>query len=101
MSNPSTDRSAISQIIDGLFADDWTLVEVDDRGDENVPTPTKPEALDAVMAVEDAYLHVEHTGNSDTGWVRFVMGNEPYEVAADYSVNLATAIEAVTDRWEQ
>ena len=97
MSTPSTDRSAISQVIDGLTKAGWTLDRVYDGGDEDIPTPTKPEAMEAITAVDDAFLHVAR--NEDTGWVRFVMGNEPIEVVCDNTVNLSDAIDPVTDPW--
>lgn len=99
MSNPSTDRAAIGHIIDGLTNDGWTLQMVDDGGEE-IPVSTKAEALTAITDVDSAHLFVVRGDDGDdTGWVWFVLGNEPFEVACDYTTNL-TAIDTVTSRWE-
>lgn len=97
MSTPNTDRSAISQVIDGLTKAGWTLDRVYNGGDEDEPTPTKDKAMEEILAVDDAFLHVKRDG--DTGWVRFVMGNDPEEVVCDHTVNLSDAIDPVTDPW--
>lgn len=99
MGNPSTDRSAISQIIDGLTKAGWTLDRVFNGGDEDIDTPTKAEAMDEILDVDDAFLHVKRTDNSDAGWVRFVMGNDPEEVVCDHTVNLSDAIDPVVRPW--
>jgi len=97
MAAPSTDRAAATQIIRALIHEGWRPRTVDDGGDD-VKVVTVTEALDAIFAVDAAHLHVEHR-NGEWGWVWFVLGNDPEEVAADYTVNLSDAIDPVTDRW--
>lgn len=95
MSAPTTDRGGIQQAIRALVADGWLLRYVYD-GEERVKVTNEPEAIEAIMAVDDAALHVRRGG--DTGWVRFVLGNDPDEVVCDYTTNL-TCIDALTNGW--
>jgi len=97
MGVPSSDRAAATQIIHGLIHEGWRPKIVDDGG-EDVPVVTVTEALDAIFAVDAAHLHVQHR-NGTWGWVWFVLGNDPEEVAADYTVNLSDAIDPVTEKW--
>jgi hypothetical protein len=106
MSAPTTDRAAISQIIDALTGAGWVLDTVYD-GEDNDPVLNKSEALALIMDLDEAVLHVKkrlgrevEQGALIHGWVRFVLGNEPFEVAADYTVNLEDALGPLFDRWE-
>lgn len=94
---PSTDRAAIGHVIDGLIKAGWTLVEVDDRGDENIKVTTKAEAITAITDVDNAFLIV--TKDDETGWVWFVLGNEPFEVVCDHDTILSEPIDAVVKPW--
>jgi hypothetical protein len=96
MAAPVSDKAGIRQAIRALKADGWELAFVNDGDYEDVAVSTETEAIDAITAVDDASLHV--TKGTDTGWVRFVMGNEPDEVVCDYTTNL-TAIDTLTDGW--
>lgn len=98
MTAPSSDQAAIRQIIRALRADGWVLLLVDNC-EEEIRVRTEAEAIDAIMAVDAAYLIVaEGTPTGNRGWVFFVLGNDPEEVAADYTVNL-TAVDNVTTSW--
>ena len=96
MSAPTSDKAGIRQTIRTLKADGWELDFVFD-GDEDTAVTGESEAIDAITAVDDAYLNVKRNGK--TGWVRFVLGNEPDEVINDYTVNLSDAIDPMTDKW--
>lgn len=99
MTTPSTDRAAATHIIRGLINHGWRLDSVYD-GEEDTDVTTVTQALDAIFAVDEAYLHVKNPATHEGGWVYFVLGNEPFEVACDYTVNLTEAIEPITDGWE-
>ena len=101
MGAPSTDQSAVKQIIKALANDGWEPYAVND-GEETVSLrrESKPAkaAVKQVMGTTDAVLvYVEREG--ERGTVLFVLGNEPFEVAADYSPNLNDTIEPLTDGW--
>ena len=97
MSTPKDDKAAIRAIIRAVRAAGWHLDHVND-GEEETAVTTEEAALDAITAVDEARLYVRKQGRR--GWVLFVMGNEPYEVAANYTVNLTDAIDPLTDSWD-
>ena len=85
MPTPTTDAGGIRQTIRALVADGWTLAFAGMR-DELEPVWNETEAMAIITDLDDAFLVV--TKGEDSGWVRFVMGNEPYEVVCDYTINL-------------
>lgn len=97
MSAPSSDQAAIRQIIRALKASDHKLDEVYD-GEEEIAVSTETEALDAIMAVDEAWLYVTLPDGA-RGWMFFVLGNEPDEVMNDYTVNLSPVLDPLTEGW--
>lgn len=101
MGKPTTDRGAMQQIIRALIADGWALSHVNDTG-ENVPVRNETEAIAAIEATGIGHLYVKRPAGADLpvkrGSVFFVLGNDPEEVAADWTLNL-TVVETVTDGW--
>ena len=95
MPTPTTDAAGIRQTIRALVADGWTLDRVE-FGDDPEPVRNETEALEHITSVDDAFLVV--TKGEESGWVRFVMGNEPYEVVCDYTINLE-CLDSLTDSW--
>jgi ABC-type uncharacterized transport system ATPase subunit len=96
---PDSDSAAIRQIIRALRNAGWQLHCVHD-GEGSTPVSTETEALDAITAVDAATLVVLSGVNAtDHGHVLFVLGNEPFEVAADYTTNLSAVIEPLTNSW--
>jgi hypothetical protein len=104
MTTPSTDRSAIAQIIKAVKAAGWVLDHVDD-GEDGIPAyDTAQIALNAITAVDTAYLYVHEKAGGPggtKGWIYFVLGNEPFEVAADYTLNLESAIGPLMEGWDE
>ena len=71
-------------------------------GEETIKVRTETEAIDAIMAVDDATLFVHDHESNRNPWVRFVMGNEPEEVACDWSLGVERferVLDEVTDGW--
>lgn len=97
MSAPASDRAGITQIVRALDKTGWTPTYVDYGDGESVGTHGVQETVDEVMAVDDAFVIVQR-GTGD-GWVRFVMGNDPEEVVADYTLNLEDVIGPITKGW--
>lgn len=97
MSAPSNDRAAIRQVIRALKAAGYELDYVSDQ-EEGVFVKTETEAIEAIMAVDDAILYV-FRGEEPNRWVRFVMGNDPEEVAADWTVSLSPVLDPLTEGW--
>lgn len=102
MSAPTTDRGGIEQAIRALRAAGWELDYVND-GEEEILVDTEPAAIDAVMAVDQAWLHFKKREANGvvyaTGWLFFVLGNDPDEVICDYTTNLDPTIEDLTRGW--
>ena len=48
----------VAGLIDALVDAGCTLVEVDDGGDEPVPTPDKTSAVESIMSVDESRLWV-------------------------------------------
>lgn len=98
MSTPTTDRGGIEQVIRALVAAGWELHYVDDRGDETIEVSTEPEAVKAITDVDEAFLFVKRA--DQTGYVFFVLGNDPWEVVCDYTTNLDPTIGDLTSSWD-
>lgn len=98
MNTPGSDEQGVRQIIRALRAAGYRLVMVFD-GEEEIAVSTESAAIEAIFAVDMAHLHVKHPETGVTGWVWFVLGNDPEEVAADYTVTLSHVIDPLTDSW--
>lgn len=98
MGTPTTDRGAIRQIIRALRNHGYTLDAVN-NGEEIIQVTNEREAVEEIMAVDEAVLFVDHP-SKHSSLVCFVLGNEPYEVAADYGESLEPVIGPLTDSWD-
>lgn len=102
MAAPTTDRGGIEQVIRALRAAGWELDYVDDREEETLVT-TEPEAIAAIMAVDEAFLHLKKREANgvvyETGYLFFVLGNDPEEVVCDYTTNLDPTVDELTRTW--
>lgn len=97
--NPNTDREAITRILTDLTESGHTIYEVADDTYNLLyrqPVYSVSEAVELVTAVDEAYVFLL-TPNREDGWVRFVLGNDPEEVAADYTINLP--VERTVNPW--
>lgn len=101
MTAPTDDRAGIRQAIRALLAADYTLVEVFDGGDEMVKVENETEAINAIMAVDDATLFVRTPDGERNPWVRFVLGNDPDEVICDHLVSLGHVLDPLMESWWQ
>lgn len=112
MSAPSTDQAAIRQTLRALKAADVvpTYAEYGDGDGEDVTGATEQATIDAIMAVDDAYLIVDlpaalhyetHPGHREgtTSHIRFVMGNDPEEVICDHGTALSPVLDPLTESW--
>jgi hypothetical protein len=96
MATPTTDAGGIRQTIRALVADGWRLDRVE-FGDEPEPVRNETEAMAIITNLDDAFLVV--TRGEESGWVRFVMGNDPEEVVCDYTINLE-CVQRLTSGWD-
>lgn len=98
MGSPTTDRGGIQQTIRALTAAGWNLTSVYD-GEEDMTVTKEGEALDNIMAVDQAWLYVTEAGTGRQAWVFFVLGNSPEEVVSDYTLNLEDVLDPLTKSW--
>ena len=102
---PRSDRDGIAMAMHALLRTGWDLFQVWDGEDVDIFYNNQNTALDAIMAVDDAMLIVrrpaiDHGSGYESGWVRFVLGNDPGEVICDYTTNL-TVIHDLIKTWIQ
>lgn len=98
MTAPESDSAAIRQIIRALLAAGYTLDGVHD-GEEVVPVTNEKEAVEAITAVDVARLYLNDPKGGPLSHILFVLGNEPEEVAADYTVDLEPVLGPLTRSW--
>lgn len=96
MSAPTSDKAGIRQTIRALRAAGWELDFVCNQEDD-IPVKTEDEAIQHITAVDEAFLNVK--AYDRRGHVFFVLGNSPDEVICDYTTNLSSVIEPLTDSW--
>lgn len=97
MTAPTSDAAGIRQVIRALVAAGWTLSYVND-GEERVQVRGVFEALAAITDVDFAHLFVD-SADGTHGFVCFVLGNDPEEVAADWTANLEPVLGPLTQGW--
>jgi hypothetical protein len=109
----------VTRTVDALLAAGWALATNDGEGPRPaVPTTDRAAILAELMDVDDEYLRAyQLSGDGCTcveppapvngfthdadcprrrqAWVRFVYGNDGYDVISDYSVNLDPTLEPV------
>lgn len=109
MSNPTTERGAMQRIIRALKAVGWNVESVYD-GAENIPLTDEQEAIKEVMGVDQAHMYFRRdvvttdaagkpSTEHESGWIFFVLGNEPDEVANDYTTNLDPTVKTLIRSW--
>lgn len=97
---PKSDREAVTLIVEGL-SQQGLMPEKVYNGDEYVEVSTVEEAIEEIMAVDGATLWVDlGKGHAPRySFLFFVLGNEPYEVLADYGVTMSQFVDPICDPW--
>lgn len=96
--NPSNDKEAITLILEGLVAAGHTLGGVIDdtwNKDEIQYPATIEDAVALVTGVDEAFVYMD----GQDAYIYFVLGNDPEEVASDYTTNLDPDLSNITDPW--
>lgn len=88
------ERTAIRKILKALETAGLDPTVVDYGDGETVEVSSVSEAVEEVMAVDEAFVVL-----SDGRWVRFVLGNEWFEVLCDHTASLSDIIDPVTEGW--
>lgn len=86
------EREICTAVVDALLAAGFTI-SVDNGGDSNELSDSSDRVaiLAAMFLTDDEYLHAGKDGHP-VGWVRFIYGNDGYDVMSDYTVNLEAFI---------
>lgn len=101
MSTPTTDRGALQQVIRALKAAGWVPSKVD-NGEDVIKTPNETSMLAEIFAVDmcHAFFRRESEGPGGAlGYLFVVLGNDPEEVIADYTLNLDPTVDQVQQGW--
>jgi hypothetical protein len=88
--NNTPEHKITRKVIRALKAAGTPVVAVWDR-EERIETPTEHEAMEAVFAVDEAWLLT-----ASGSWVRITLGNE-WDALTDYTVDLEDTIAPVSD----
>lgn len=104
---PSNDKEAITLILQGLVAAGHTIVSVIDdtwNKDDKTYTSDVDEAVDLITGVDEGFVLLRTKDSDDPdymddAWIYFVLGNDPEEVACNYTVNLDPDLSNITDPW--
>lgn len=98
---PSNDYEAILLILEGLVAKGHRIDGfIDDTWNkEDVTYTDSPRtATEGMCGVDEGFvLMTDKEGKS--GYIYFVLGNSPEEVACDYTVNLDPDLSNITNPW--
>lgn len=93
----AAEQDIVTRTVDALLAAGYAL-QTDIEGDPRPTRPTRDRAaiLAQLMAVDDEYLGVflDNHKRAD-GWVRFVYGNDGWDVVSDYTTNLESVLAPV------
>jgi hypothetical protein len=91
------ERQVVRAAIDAALAAGYTLAVFD--GEEVHPKSRDRKAIFAEMfATDDEYLMVYGAADGQRlGWMRFIYGNDGWDVLADYTVNLEPLMPAVNE----
>jgi hypothetical protein len=101
---PSTDREAITLILEGLEAKGCKVTQVADdtwNPDELTTVNSVSEAVDLVTGVDEAvvYLDLPEGAERDQTFAFFVLGNDPEEVLNDHGVSLSPYVDPIVEPW--
>ena len=101
MSKPSSDRAAISRIIDGLIERGCTPTLSRNGANEDLPYTDKKSALDWLTSCDEGVLFVDLPEGAEhkSSHIYFVLGNDPEEVAADYGVSVSPYLDPIVNPW--
>jgi hypothetical protein len=92
----AVERRIVKRTVKDLLEAGYTL-SVFDGEEESAMTSTDYKLLhDALLNTDQDFLNVWVNGKR-FGWVRFVYGNDGYDVISDYTVNLEDALKGVNE----
>lgn len=91
-------------VIDALLKAGYTIA-VDNGEEETKHTTNKTTVRNAMFTTDEEYLYVREAASmKSAGWVRFIYGNDGWDVINDYTTNLepyigGTEVQKVIDKY--
>ncbi len=86
------EKKIVRLVVNDTWKEDYLLAVICDGEEIVEPTENRKVVFDNLFDVDEGYLFVidkKMKGSGDyVGWVRFVFGNEGFDVISDYTVNL-------------
>ena len=96
---PTDDKTAITDILEGMVKKGWTIDYVDDEED-TYHTSDVATAVSHVTDVDQASVYLSHKKRGiEEAWLWFVLGNDPEEVVCNYTVTLDPDLSSIVDPW--
>lgn len=77
------EHKIVTKVVDTFLAAGWKVREAEDGKFSD----SREETLKILFNLDDAHL-IANKDREVAGWVRFVFGNDGFDVICDYSVNL-------------
>lgn len=105
---PSNDTEAITLILQGLADKGWRCYMVQDdtwNSDpaDNVMISTIEQAVEVCTGVDEAFAYFLHgddvADDGPSAWIHFVLGNDPEEVASNYTTNMDPDLDNIVKPW--
>jgi len=94
------EKTVVRRVVRDLLAAGFSLT-VDDQEFEPIKKSTKfKEIVDALMQTDEDYLYTHKQGSKDS-FVRFVYGNDSWEVICDYGVSLEPYLKGAQEVCER
>jgi hypothetical protein len=91
-----TEQRIAEQTVDALLAAGYTLGVYDGEEMTVENSNDKQAILGAMFSTDEDYLYA-FVNASRWGWVRFVYGNDGWDVICDYTVNLEPVVGPITE----
>ena len=89
----AVEHDIVTRVVDALLAAEYVVfVE-----GESTKEATREQTLALLFDLDDAYLSVQQRSGASEGWIRFVFGNDGWDVVSDYTTNLENVLKPVND----
>lgn len=91
------EQEMVTKVVDAFLAAGYSLqtdLQEDPRPEE--PTSDRVIILAELMETDDEFMGVFKNGERH-GWVRFVYGNDGYDVVSDYTTNLEEIMKPINE----
>jgi hypothetical protein len=94
----AVERDIATRTVDALLSAGYALVVYDSEAYRpSKRTTDRTVILDEMFQVDDEYLVVLPLTGKRVGWVRFIYGNDGWDVINDYTVNLESIMQPIND----